>query len=94
MSTFGFVIAQRSWPDEIKLATGMKTFGFTIGEAWRRHIGPGHDADFPILVQRWNERGYGPHRVEVALSPEPELSLSPEEMAALRDALADLGGDG
>ena len=79
----GFIIANRSWDEQTKLSMGMKTFGATAGEAWRRHVGYDRGLDFSTLVQRWNEKGYGPHRVAVKLSPEPSGALTEEELAEL-----------
>lgn len=63
----GFIIANREWPLQIQLEMGMSSFGRTAGEAWRRHIrmGDKEEIDFPILVQRWSDKGYGPVAVDV-----------------------------
>lgn len=73
MAETGFIIANRDWSDSVKLDMGMRTFGRTAAEAWQRHVGGiiAASADFPIIVQRWSDRGYGPHRVEAALIPAP-----------------------
>lgn len=35
------------------------TFSLTPAEAWSRHIRkPIGDIDFPIMVQRWHDKGY------------------------------------
>ena len=87
--TEAFLIANRDWPDETKLAAGMHTIAPTIGEAWRRHVGYNRGLDFSILVQRWNEKGYGPHRVRILLDPEPLPSIDGEAMAAFREYLSE-----
>lgn len=63
----GYIIANREWPLQIQLEMGMSSFGRTAGEAWRRHIrmGDKEELDFPIFVQRWSDKGYGPVAVEV-----------------------------
>lgn len=65
----GFIIANRAWNAQAQLEMGMSSFGLTTAEAWRRHLGPdrGERQDFPIYVQRWSDRGYGP--VAVSVSP-------------------------
>ena len=63
----GYIIANREWPLQIPREMGMSSFGRTAGEAWRRHIrmGDKEEIDFPILVQRWSDKGYGPVAVEI-----------------------------
>lgn len=63
----GYIIANREWPLQIQLEMGMSSFGRTAGEAWRRHIrmGDKEEIDFPIFVQRWSDKGYGPVAVEI-----------------------------
>jgi hypothetical protein len=66
----GFVIANNGWSDQISLEMGCRSFGTTAGEAWRRHIGSERSRiDFPIIVQRWSDRGYGPRRVTIQMQP-------------------------
>lgn len=69
----GFIIANRAWNAQTQLEMGMSSFGLTTAEAWRRHLGPerGERLDFPIHVQRWSDRGYGPVAVSVSVSPAP-----------------------
>jgi hypothetical protein len=63
----GYIIACREWPLQIQLEMGMSSFGRTAGEAWRRHVrmADREEIDFPIFVQRWSDKGYGPVRVEI-----------------------------
>lgn len=65
----GFIIAQRDWTPDVRLAMGAHTFGATAAEAWRRHIGQpkNYGPDFSTIVQRWSEKGYGPHVVRMEL---------------------------
>lgn len=68
---YGYIIANREWPLQIQLEMGMSSFGRTAAEAWRRHIrmGDKEEIDFPIFVQRWSDKGYGPVAVEVFARP-------------------------
>ncbi|ODT30709.1 MAG: hypothetical protein ABS35_06285 [Kaistia sp. SCN 65-12] len=63
----GYIIANREWPLQIQLEMGMSSFGRTPGDAWRRHIRMENKEkiDFPIFVQRWSDKGYGPVAVEI-----------------------------
>lgn len=67
----GYIIACREHAPNIQLDMGMSSFGRTAAEAWRRHIRmDGRDQlDFPIYVQRWSDKGYGPVRVRVEIVP-------------------------
>jgi hypothetical protein len=64
---YGYIISNREWPAQIQLEMSMSSFGRTPGDAWRRHIlMEGRDKlDFPIYVQRWSDKGYGPVAVVV-----------------------------
>lgn len=63
----GYIIANRGLDIETQLAMGIGSFGRSAGEAWRKHIRMDGRAelDFPIFVQRWSDKGYGPVRVEI-----------------------------
>lgn len=65
----GYIIANREWEPETKLAMGGRTFGRTTMEAWMRHLSPAQSMhqDRSIYIQRWSEKGYGPHRVTLTL---------------------------
>lgn len=65
----GYIIANRGWPDDVKLGMGAHTFGASAVVAWLRHIGPtdNYGPDFSVLVQRWSDRGYGPHKATLTL---------------------------
>jgi len=67
----GYIIANREWPLQIQIEMGMSSFGRTAGEAWRRHVrmADKEEIDFPIFVQRWSNKGYGPVHVEVRPLP-------------------------
>jgi hypothetical protein len=63
----GYIIACRAWSPQAQLEMGMSSFGRTTGEAWQRHIRMDGRSrrDFPIFVQRWSDKGYGPVAVEI-----------------------------
>lgn len=65
----GFIIVNRGWDALTQLQMGMSSFGRTPAEAWRRHVGheKATSQDFPIYVQRWSDKGYGP--IAVTASP-------------------------
>lgn len=67
----GFIIANRGWSEQIQLEMGMSSFGRTAADAWRRHVGHEKAAsrDFPMYVQRWSDKGYGPLAVEIRPLP-------------------------
>lgn len=66
----GYIIANRRLDIETQLAMGIRSFGRSAGEAWRRHIRMDGRAelDFPIFVQRWSDKGYGPVAVVVQVA--------------------------
>jgi hypothetical protein len=66
-----YIISNKEWSEKILLEMGLKTLSTTIGEAWRRHVGNNHNPiDYPIIVQRWSDKGYKPFEVEVNLVKE------------------------
>ncbi|TPM58944.1 hypothetical protein FJ959_08695 [Mesorhizobium sp. B2-2-4] len=66
----GYIIANRQWSPDSILRMGKHTFGMTAGEAWRRHVGGiiSESGDFSVYVQRWSDKGFGPHKVTLTLA--------------------------
>ena len=72
----GYIISYRGWNEQTQLDMGMSSFAWSAAEAWRRHIGydKARTLDFPILVQRWSDKGFGPIRVNASIAPKEEPS--------------------
>lgn len=69
-SRYGYIIVNRDWIPAVQLSMAAHTFAGAAGEAWRRRVGPPENqgADFSVIVQRWNEKGYGPRKATLSLS--------------------------